>query len=66
MTRHRHRHRMVWTAFRCYSGPIAGAEPNRAAHGNVTETQRCACGATREINVNGRHIEAGPWVPSHR
>ena len=62
MTRHRHRHRMVWTAFFCYAGPIAGAEPNPAAHGGITETQRCACGAVRQLNVNGRHVEAGPWV----
>ena len=58
----RHRHRTVRTDFRGFVGPIAGAEPNRAAHGGITETHRCACGATRRLNVNGRHLEVGPWV----
>ena len=58
----RHRHRTVRTDVRCFVGPIAGAEPNPAAHGGVTETQRCACGAVRQLNVNGRHREVGPWV----
>ena len=66
MTR-RHRHRTVRTDVRCYSGPITGAEPNPAAHGNVRVTQHCACGAVRRANVNGCHVEAGPWVePSPR
>jgi hypothetical protein len=50
----------------CFSGPVA--EPgneNPCAHGNVTHEEECvACGARRAVNVNGRHVECGPWGPS--
>lgn len=49
----------------CFAGPIAGAEENRAAHGNITVTDECnICGALRSTNINGRHAETGPWGPS--
>lgn len=51
-------------ALRCYSGPVARTE-NRAAHGNVCITEECAvCGARRDVNVNGMHVESGPWGPT--
>ena len=38
---------------------------NRAAHGGVTFTETCdACGASRQVNQNQRHIEVGPWGPA--
>lgn len=50
---------------RCFGGSIPGAEENRAAHGNITDTDECVtCGARREENVNGRHVETGPWGPT--
>lgn len=57
----RHRHRAERSTERCYSGPIVGADENRAAHGNICRTERCGCGAERRSNVNGRHVECGPW-----
>lgn len=46
----------------CFTGPIAGADENRAAHGNVTWTHTCSdCGAERDQNVNQWHVETGPW-----
>lgn len=33
----------------------------RAAHGNVCVVDTCRCGAERQTNVNGRHVERGPW-----
>ena len=45
----------------CFGGPVAGAEENRAAHGGVTCTEYCRCGARRAANLNGRHVEQGKW-----
>jgi transcription elongation factor Elf1 len=40
-------------------------QENRAAHGNITETQEClSCGATRTVNVNQLHMEYSPWGES--
>jgi hypothetical protein len=48
-----------------FSAPIHGAEYNPAAHGNVTVTEHCQCGATRRCNVNGLQEEQGPWDMPH-
>lgn len=45
---------------RCFSGPVSRDE-NRAAHGNISYDERCRCGAVRSVNVNGLHVETGPW-----
>lgn len=38
------------------------SEENRAAHGGICVTITCLdCGATRQENRNGRHVEEGPW-----
>mgnify|MGYP000909931641 CR=1 FL=1 len=55
-----HAHRMHKVTVRPFSGPVS-KYVNEAAHGNVTEEHTCTCGATRKVNVNGRHIERGPW-----
>jgi hypothetical protein len=58
-----HRHKMSTERNYCFRGPAVGARTeNRAAHGNVTVVERCACGATRETNINGRHVERGAWM----
>jgi hypothetical protein len=49
-----------------YFGPVADRteNENRGAHGGVRYTDVCRdCGATREVLVNGRHSEFGPWLP---
>jgi len=55
-----HQHRAAETRTRCFAGPVAFPE-NPAAHGNVVVISRCRCGAERRENVNGRHLERGPW-----
>lgn len=60
MSPHKHRPVKGLTETRCFLGPVAWPE-NPAAHGNVTEWQTCRCGATRAVNVNGLHVERGPW-----
>lgn len=50
---------------RAFSGPIHGADYNRAAHGNVCITEHCRCGATRTSNLNGAHQEVGEWDMPH-
>lgn len=47
---------------RCFAGALGD---NRAAHGGITVTVECnACGARRDENRNGKHVEVGPWGPS--
>lgn len=55
-----HEHQPEKTTVRRYTGPVSRDE-NRAAHGNVTYRDHCACGAVRDRNVNGRHSEIGDW-----
>lgn len=31
------------------------------AHGCITFTATCRCGATCDVNINQRWIETGPW-----
>lgn len=57
-----HRHRAVPKLRRV--GPFICAvvwPENVAAHGNIMVTDRCRCGQTRLSNINGLHIERGPW-----
>lgn len=47
---------------RCYQAPVGPpARQNRAAHGGITREERCSCGATRPVNINGCHEELGSW-----
>lgn len=55
-----HKHRAQSTDVRPFFGPVA-KEENRAAHGGICERQTCSCGAVREVNSNGRHVERGEW-----
>ena len=52
------------TAARCYQHPVALApytDENPMAHGNITVTERCVCGAERDVCRNQGHVENGPW-----
>lgn len=44
-----------------YAGPVAKQE-NPAAHGGICNHETClVCGAARATNINGSHVERGPW-----
>lgn len=61
---HRHRAATAGPAS-AYLGPVRGAvRANPLAHGWVTYTYTCACGAVKAVNRNGRHAEHGPWSGS--
>jgi hypothetical protein len=48
-----------------YSAPVTIQRQNPAAHGCITITEECrTCGVRRAANVNGGHVERGPWGPS--
>lgn len=53
---------------RPYSGSVAVhpyTDENPSAHGCITVTRECrACGARRDVNINQRHAEYGPWGKS--
>jgi len=55
-----HSHRTHKVTVRPFSGPVS-KYANEAAHGGTCEVHTCRCGATRKVNVNGRHIERGDW-----
>ena len=59
---HRHQARERYRTVLPFRGPIPGARANPAAHGNVCVADGCSCGALRYTNVNGRHVERGPWT----
>lgn len=45
----------------CYTGPVRRDE-NPAAHGGICITEECCkCGARRQVNLNGQHMEEGGW-----
>jgi hypothetical protein len=56
-----HQHRVKTSRDVCFTGPIASAKENRAAHGNITQIDTCQCGAKRKTNINGLHTERGQW-----
>lgn len=55
-----HRHTVTHETTAGFAGPVAHRQ-NHAAHGGITLRQTCTCGATRRVNVNQRHREAGTW-----
>lgn len=62
-----HQHRPLKKAQReiPYRGPVAkGSAQNPMAHGNICVIDVCSCGASRRTNVNGPHVERGPWISS--
>lgn len=49
---------------RCWDHCVAAccARPEReVAHGNITRTDVCRCGATRESEINAGRTNYGPW-----
>lgn len=58
-----HKHKASTSRTTAFLGPVGPAEDqDPCAHGGISYLQRCACGATRRVNVNGSHIEMGEWV----
>lgn len=57
-----HSHRAVSdnAKVRPFNGPVK-YPGNPSAHGNITVRDTCRCGAVRDCNVNGRHLEYGTW-----
>lgn len=56
-----HKHKAKREYVRPFFGAVSARNENRMAHGNVTVRAVCACGAIRETNVNGIHVERGRW-----
>lgn len=57
-----HRHTPKTTKTIGFRGTVRNVRrENRAAHGAVCHVDTCRCGATRETNSNGRHVERGGW-----
>ena len=62
-----HKHRVHHTTTICYRGTVAAViTEDRRAHGGVCFVDRCKCGAKRETNSTGGHIERGRWVEDER
>lgn len=57
-----HVHRSKRSEQRPFTGAVVSERQNRAAHGGYCRHEECRCGATRRVNVNGQHVERGPWV----
>lgn len=57
-----HRHVAASETTRGYQHTARGAVEDQRAHGAVCHVERCACGAVRETNSNGRFVERGRWV----
>lgn len=53
------RHTAAASQDRPYDGTTR--DDNRAADGNITRVQSCACGAERRQNINGHHVAADRW-----
>jgi len=58
-----HRHRAVKALARecAYLGPADTQHQKPAAHGGISRTDKCRCGAYRRSNHNGPHREYGNW-----
>lgn len=55
-------HRAAGSEDRCFCVPVShpiAYEPR--AHGNITRTEWCRCGATRQLNINQQWVEEGRW-----
>ena len=59
-----HRHRVMSVRTQCWIGCVDPEACDGASHGNITDTQTCRCGATRQAEINGRHEVTGPWRAS--
>lgn len=60
----RHRARPSLRQHRPFFGCVVDDERglcNPAAHGDRVCIETCSCGAVRETNTNGLHVERGRW-----
>ena len=69
----KHRHQAVpaksqdlaWT--HCVTPALCAALGMRElAHGNITRHDQCACGATRQTEINGGRYNYGEWQEAAR
>lgn len=56
-----HKHKAADSRDVAFSGPVSIDRENPAAHGNITQIDRCRCGAERRTNINQHHVERGEW-----
>ena len=56
-----HKHKSIRSTERCFSGCVS-ADCDPRSHGNITVTEYCSCGATRQSNINQFFEEKGEWV----
>ena len=57
-----HKHKTQSKTTIGYRYPVGPASrQDERAHGGVCHVETCACGAQRETNANGRHVERGFW-----
>jgi hypothetical protein len=65
---HQHQHKAIpaksqdrgWMY--CVTPEECAARPHRQkAHGNIVRHDECACGATRQTEINGGGRNYGPW-----
>lgn len=57
-----HKHQAIKTIATCWSHCVDPKRCNHdAAHGNITRTEHCKCGATRQIESNGRFATMNRW-----
>lgn len=55
-----HRHRVKSSVDKPFTGSVSDNE-NHMAHGGTRVVETCRCGAVREANINGCHVEQGEW-----
>ena len=63
MKTHRHKKAGV-TSDRGFGGCVvglSGEDCDQGSHGGITYREKCSCGAEREVNANGCHVERGGW-----
>lgn len=61
-----HRHREKTSSMTGWQHCVARGSCSGAAHGAVTLISRCACGAVRKVESNGRHQESSGWYEDNK
>jgi hypothetical protein len=63
-----HKHKAITSSWQtrpwvhCVTPEECAAMPHwQRAHGNITVTDRCRCGAWRDSEINGGKVNYGPW-----
>ncbi len=66
MSTHTHRPTKELARVQCFTYCARPDRCNPAAHGWTTSMDFCRCGAVRQTNCNGRHVERGEWTEASR